>query len=348
MDLLIVADSLNGGLGKLASADAARLAGRGHRVRVLSLAGRGEFTVPAEVDFVEAAQTRGARRAQVRRLVAGSDWSVCHGARAARAVAPLRARAIQVDHGARPLPGTPWHRRALYRGWERLSVLLFDHSLSVVMGKGRGWQAVWYDHLEIEDVTITPPVREEPGAPLRLLWVGRVSPQKDLPTFARLLDALHSRGVDVEGHVMGTVDPGTVVPPTRAPLVLHGHLDRPWDSDVARGPTTTFVLFSHFEGRPLAVEEAIARGIPVLVSDLPGHRLMLGDPVPTAAGRRADAPGGGIVTDDDSAVRFALQLMDPAERAQVRRAQRRQLERARRRLPDAATTLIRIVEGGRA
>lgn len=110
--------------------------------------------------------------------------------------------------------------------------------------------------------------RESPGGgPTRLLFLGRLSAQKN-PLFARrVLDALRARGVEAELRFVGD---GELTPQ----LVGEGIELTGFVSDVTPHLLDAHLLLApaEFEGLPLAPIEALATGLPVLASDIPPHR----------------------------------------------------------------------------
>ena len=82
--------------------------------------------------------------------------------------------------------------------------------------------------------------------------------------------------------------------------------------------TVVFVLVSELEGLPIALLEATGRGAPVVLSDLPCHREVVG-----TAG-----PGARLVpVDDVDAIARAIEdtLNDPAAASDARRRRERVL-----------------------
>jgi glycosyltransferase involved in cell wall biosynthesis len=111
--------------------------------------------------------------------------------------------------------------------------------------------------------------RREPPAdgPARLLFVGRLTAQKN-PLFAvRVLEALRARGVNAELTVVGDGD-------LAAQLRGDGVERAGFVQDVIPHLLDAHLLLApaEFEGLPLAPIEALATGLPVLASDIPPHR----------------------------------------------------------------------------
>ena len=141
-----------------------------------------------------------------------------------------------------------------------------------------------------------------------LLYAGRLVPEKRaevlLQAFAQI-DSDHDLVIaggaaGAEGYVeqleaLAEGDP-------RVRFLGHRNAD---EIDVLMRNTVAFVLPSELEGLPIALLEATGRGVPVVVSDLPCHREVLG----------SGGPGARIVpVGDVEALRAALVscLHDPA------------------------------------
>ena len=116
-----------------------------------------------------------------------------------------------------------------------------------------------------------------PG-PLRLLFVGRLSPQKNVP---RLLRSVARARSDVELAVVGDGPDAPGISALVAELGLdnvqlvgprHGAALREWYAWA-----DALVLTSEQEGMPLVLLEAMAAGLPIVATDVPGVRATLGD-----------------------------------------------------------------------
>lgn len=114
--------------------------------------------------------------------------------------------------------------------------------------------------------------------PCRLLFVGRLSPQKNVP---RLLRAIASVRGDVELVIVGDGESRGAV----EDLVEDLGLTNVRLVGAARGAelvewyrwADAFVITSDREGMPLVVLEAMAAGLPVVATDVPGLRGTVGD-----------------------------------------------------------------------
>jgi phosphatidylinositol alpha-mannosyltransferase len=127
----------------------------------------------------------------------------------------------------------------------------------------------------VDESLFREPRRSAAGGPLRLLYVGRLAVEKNV---ARLIDAVAQVKSEVRLTVVGDG-------PQRAELLrradaaglaveftgsLHGaRLIQ------AYAEADLFVLPSNGEGMPMAVLEAMAAGLPVLATDVPGSRELV-------------------------------------------------------------------------
>ncbi|MEN3263533.1 MAG: hypothetical protein V7646_427 [Pseudonocardia sp.] len=120
------------------------------------------------------------------------------------------------------------------------------------------------------------PVRERTAGPLRLLFVGRLSVQKNV---TRLLEAMSRVRSDVTLDIVGEGEqrPALLAAAERLGLSNVTFLgDRRGDDLVRRyAEADAFVLPSDKEGMSLAALEAMAAGLPVLATDVPGNSELL-------------------------------------------------------------------------
>jgi len=135
------------------------------------------------------------------------------------------------------------------------------------------------------------------GAKPRLLFVGRLSPQKNLPL---LLHALAGVSEHFETTLVGDGELEGKLRNVAASLGLqnirfHGRADGDELRDLYRS-ADVFVLPSEREGMPLVLLEAMAMGLPVVATDIPGIRDVI-----------AHGTNGILVPPNDvSALRMAL------------------------------------------
>lgn len=123
-----------------------------------------------------------------------------------------------------------------------------------------------------------PRAAPDHGGAFRLLFVGRLSPQKNL---ARLLAAIPAMRVPVELVVVGDGEQRARLEELCRKQALTGvRMVGPQTStqlvDWYRW-ADAFVLPSDKEGMPLAVLEAMASGLPVVATSVPGLRETVGD-----------------------------------------------------------------------
>jgi glycosyltransferase involved in cell wall biosynthesis len=108
----------------------------------------------------------------------------------------------------------------------------------------------------------------------RLLYVGKYSSAKGVPSLLRAFAALRARRPAAELHVAGTgtgdeADALRVRMEAMPGVTLHGQIDQPELARLMRA-STVMVLPSFYEGLPLVLVEAIACGCRVVATRLPG------------------------------------------------------------------------------
>jgi rhamnosyl/mannosyltransferase len=164
------------------------------------------------------------------------------------------------------------------------------------------------------------PVREaapaRQDAPLRLLFVGRLSPQKNV---ARLLDALSLVHAPVRLRVVGDGELRAELAARADRLGLRERVEFSGGlhgADLVRAyaEADAFVLPSDKEGMPLVALEAMAAGLPVLATRVPGNSELLGevgllaDPAPEALAAAVEA----LAADPGLRLRLARQSAEAA------------------------------------
>ncbi len=153
------------------------------------------------------------------------------------------------------------------------------------------------------------------------VMVGRLWPQKAPLTFVRAAIDLVAKHDEAHFVLVGD---GELRPEVEAAIDEAGAGDRihllGWRDDVAEllPAFDVFVLPSLWEGMPLAILEALACGLPAIVSDIPGNRDLVND--------RED--GLTFPTGDVKALAEHLQtlLFDNCRRQQMGSAARRKVE----------------------
>ncbi len=148
------------------------------------------------------------------------------------------------------------------------------------------------------------------GAPgtIRLGFLGRLSPEKNPRFLIELARRLDERAPDRwqlwiagDGPQRSEIESGLAGLGGRKPVVWLGETEGP---DPLLREVDLLLVPSRREGQPLAVLEAMARGIPVIARDVPGLREVIGG-----------CPPAGILPGDDPAewARAILGLADDPE-----------------------------------
>jgi rhamnosyl/mannosyltransferase len=112
----------------------------------------------------------------------------------------------------------------------------------------------------------------------RLLFVGRLSVQKNLPQLLRALDGISDQ---FETTLVGEGELEAQLRQAARDLGLknvqfHGRADGPELRELYRN-ADVFVLPSEREGMPLVLLEALAMGLPIVATDVPGNRDLVSD-----------------------------------------------------------------------
>jgi glycosyltransferase involved in cell wall biosynthesis len=167
-------------------------------------------------------------------------------------------------------------------------------------------------------------------APLRVGFVGRVVPIKDLITFIRACDlALHS--VDLQVRVIGPMDEDAAYATRCRDLVAR--LGRgakiafvgPMPPAAIYGDLDVVVLTSFSEGQPLVILEAYARGVPAIASDVGACREMIEG---RDAADRELGPSGfvtRVATPKETAAALVRLASDPTLRRRMGESGRRRV-----------------------
>jgi glycosyltransferase involved in cell wall biosynthesis len=143
------------------------------------------------------------------------------------------------------------------------------------------------------------PVREITDRPLRLLYVGRLSPQKNV---GRLLEAMKLVRQPVHLNIVGDGEQRALLEAQAAQLGLTDVIfaGQRLGPDLVRAyrEADAFVLPSEKEGMPLVALEAMAAALPIVATDVPGNTELLADvgllaaPDPAALASALDAVAG--------------------------------------------------------
>lgn len=160
----------------------------------------------------------------------------------------------------------------------------------------------------------------EPGA-LHVLFPARIVQQKDPLLMVEVAAALRDRGVDFQIHVLGEGELEAAVRARVAELELGDRVKlHPPTATPQRwyAASDAVLLTSEFEGVPAVVFEAMAMGLPVVASALPGNVELLGESYE------------GLVEPRDSIERYVEELEKLARDRTYKESHGRELrERAR-------------------
>lgn len=123
------------------------------------------------------------------------------------------------------------------------------------------------------------PRTARPGAPLRLLFVGRLTEQKGATLLVPALEAVRAAGLDAQLTVVGAGPLDTEVDAQVAASVAGPHVTLAGFADdplAAMAEADVLLMPSRFEGLPFTPLEALSTGLPVVLSDIGPHRDLAG------------------------------------------------------------------------
>ncbi len=331
--VLVLLGRSAGGTGAHVADLVAALPAHGWTPRVATAAG-----TAARFDLGPHVETAWGRPARLRALAAGADVLHAHGHQAG---ALAVAVAATLPRRRRPVVVVSWHNAVPARGWRGAVAALVQRAQArgaalvtgasddlVARARGLGARA------ELAPVAAPaaalaalagPPLPDaerrraraalaaelglDPAAAW-LLTAGRLAPQKDLPTLVAAAARLPAPAAGrLAGHrpqwlVAGEGPPGAAAALERlaaalgAPVRLLGARD---DVPALLALADAFVLTSTWEARSLAVQEAMAAGLPVVataVGGLPGLLAGAGVLVPPGDPAALAAAVGALLADD--------------------------------------------------
>jgi glycosyltransferase involved in cell wall biosynthesis len=188
-----------------------------------------------------------------------------------------RSRCVFTPHGWSFWSATG-SRRGLYLALERLaapwgarvvSVSAYERDAALAAGVGRAAQyAVVPNGVHVERFAVEPAPRAG-----TVVMVARLAPPKRADLVVRAVALLHQRGVDVRLQLVGggplLPQVASVVAECRAAAYVDLLGDRD-DVPALLACAGCFVLASDYEGCPLSVLEAMAAGVPVVVTRVGG------------------------------------------------------------------------------
>lgn len=120
----------------------------------------------------------------------------------------------------------------------------------------------------LEEVGAPPPRTLEPGEPLRVMWCGRLSPEKRPEVFVdavRQVSGIRAEmfGDGVARRRVSSASDG--MPPGR--LTVHGGVAQSRVLEAMRGAHVLVSSSLDFDNQPMVILEGIAAGLPVIVAD---------------------------------------------------------------------------------
>ena len=278
--LLIVADSVEGGLGELAHSQAAWFASHDWEVALASGATdvSGSLLVyplslpPTALDV--AGMRQAARELRAAQRVFRPDVVHCHGLRSFGIALLAGGRPFVTLHGTGTVPGEPLVDRAARRIALAMAPRIAPGAFVVAPDLLPRWRFLAHASSRLATFDLLPFPSE--GTPT-FLWLGRLALPKRPEMFIEAL-AIASRQIKMAGIVAGSGPLERRVRELACRLNVSvrfvGHASEivPLLSE-----SWAVVLLSWFEGLPLAIEEAMWAGRPVVSSRLPGPAWLLGE-----------------------------------------------------------------------
>jgi glycosyltransferase involved in cell wall biosynthesis len=272
--LLVVTDSLRGGLGAAVKEHVEWFQAGGWTVRVAAGLDPGDVSLPVEVDRISLPDTVRRGRAMVaasrelRHLLREARPSVvhCHGMRSFLAAAVAGCRPVVHLHGSGRITDDPLAvsvlRQLFLRALPRLAAAAFSTSPEL---DGRwDFAPIASPRLPSLEPLPFPPHDSTPT----FLWLGRLADQKRADLFVEAIAAASLR-TPVRGVVAGSgpqlEDLRVLAASLRAPVEFLGHRR---DIVPLLREAWAVVLLTRFEGMPLAIEEAMWSARTIVASDI--------------------------------------------------------------------------------
>ena len=317
LDLLLVADSLAGGLGAAAIAHARWFRQHGWRV-ALSADSRTSTEPPDDLVPLPVPATafdllgmlRAARLLRSTLRAATPSVVHAHGTRSQLLVLLAGRSPFVTLHGAGRIAGQGAMGSGVRRLARRLAAGFAVQAFSAAPAGGK-WQTLPHASPRLAVLDRLPPASPTPTEPPIFLWLGRLDAPKRPEVFVRACRAAAKHG-PLRGVVVGDgplrVGLERLAAAEGAPVQFVGHRD---DVTPYLAQARAVCLFSDFEGVPFSVQEAMWVGRPVVLTPLPSLKWFAA----------ASALYGASV---DEAVEALVSLCDPVV------AERRGLDAAAR------------------
>ena len=184
----------------------------------------------------------------------------------------------------------PGWRSALRRRLGRHADLI----LAISSGGADYWRDAgrpeWRPTVLVDNIVVPPPVPAEPSADGRdtIVFIGRLAHQKNIHVVTRAMTLSAAAHPGLQHVIVGQ---GALAAEVAAlvhehPVELAGYVE---DIHPILARSLVLMLVSHHEGLPNVVLEAVTHGVPVVASDLPEHRELLGPDYPYVVADR-DSP----------------------------------------------------------
>jgi glycosyltransferase involved in cell wall biosynthesis len=184
----------------------------------------------------------------------------------------------------------------------RLRRTLGRHAEAIVANSSSG-ERYWIDagargqRFVVDNIVHAPaPSRRDPGE--NVIYIGRLEPQKNVLVLARAYCLVAQRRPDLHFQLVGK---GALAAEIADIIAEAGVGDRVsllgFRSDIPQLLTQSrlSVLLSHHEGLPNVLLESVAQGVPLVASDIPEHRDLLGPDFPYYVASREDPVAAAAV-----------------------------------------------------
>ena len=304
--LLIVAETLRGGLGAVVREQGAWFEADGWRVTVASpededppvaIADHVRLLIPVSARHV-GQMARAAR--DLRRLIRSRKPDVihCHGLRSFVVARLASSRAPFVTlHGSGNVPSDPFGYGIVRGLGLRIAPYLAAGAFNAERERRPRWTFMVHASPRLSTLSRRPfPVASSEAT---FLWLGRLSEQKRPDIFVEAMAAVASKR-PVRGLIAGD---GPLkdelvrrITELGAPVDVLGHTD---DVDPLLDRAWALVIFSRFEALTFSVQEAMWAGRPVIGSPLSGMQWLIGE-------------AGFVAGDVEAATDAILRLTDHA------------------------------------
>lgn len=157
-----------------------------------------------------------------------------------------------------------------------------DLILAISRGGADYWQAAGRPErrptLIVDNIVVQPPPRA-PAPRDTIAFIGRLAHQKNVHVVAQGMTLSAAEHPDLQHLIVGqgalAAEVGAIV--QGHPVELTGYVE---DVHQILARSLALILVSHHEGLPNVALEAVTHGVPVVASDLPEHRDLLGPDYP--------------------------------------------------------------------